>query len=226
MTLAYDGQRMDAFGVRISGEGVFNTPSRDIEFLSVPGRNGDLSIDNGRYNNISITYPAFIKDGFPQKNRALVSFLASVKGYKRLEDDYNPDYYRMAVYQGGIDFATTPWNRGAKFDLVFNCKPQKYLKVGEQTVTITTSGVLFNPTRFNAKPLIKTGKGTITIGDYTITVANDCPVNEIYLDCDLMNAYNGTTNLNNYVSGTFPELIPGANAITGNFEIQPRWWTI
>jgi hypothetical protein len=67
---------------------------------------------------------------------------------------------------------------------------------------------------------------TQPIGDYAITVANDCPVNEIYLDCDLMNAYNGTTNLNNYVSGTFPELVPGANAITGNFEIQPRWWTI
>lgn len=227
MTLSYDGRRMDSFGVFISGEGVFNTPSKDVEFVSIPGRNGDLTIDNHRFNNIKITYPAFIRSDFTQKNRDLVSFLGSMRGYKRLEDDYNPDYYRMAVYESGFEFSTTPWNLGAKFDLVFNCKPQKFLKVGENEIDIVTSGVVFNPTRFNSKPLIVVnGTGTFTVGDYSFTIDADCPMSTVYLDCDLMDAFNGTTNLNNYVSGEFPELVPGENIISNSMTITPRWWTI
>jgi phage-related protein len=222
--ITINGRSSLDFGVGIHGNDVYNAPKRSTESISVPGRNGDLIIDNGRYENISVTYHCYIISDFGNNIDNFRAFLMANPGYCRIEDTFHPEEYRIGRVSKELDVDVKGKSRAGEFDLTFDMKPQRYLKAGEEW--ISPDSVIYNPTLFNAKPLIKTGKGTITIGDYTITVANDCPVNEIYLDCDLMNAYNGSTNLNNYVSGTFPELIPGANAITGNFEIQPRWWTI
>jgi phage-related protein len=222
--ITINGRSSLDFGVGIHGNDVYNAPKRSTESISVPGRNGDLIIDNGRYENISVTYHCYIISDFRNNIDNFRAFLMANPGYCRIEDTFHPEEYRIGRVSKELDVDVKGKSRAGEFDLTFDMKPQRYLKAGEEW--ISPDSVIYNPTLFNAKPLIKAGKGTLTIGDYTITVANDCPVNEIYLDCDLMNAYNGTTNLNNYVSGTFPELVPGANAITGNFEIQPRWWTI
>ena len=53
----------------------------------------------------------------------------------------------------------------------------------------------------------------------------------ITLDTPLMEAYNGVTSMNHCVSGDFPTLLPGANAVSwsGNVSrvvIQPNWRTL
>ena len=35
------------YAIYISGDGVYNAPERDVEFVSVPGSNGDIAMDNG-----------------------------------------------------------------------------------------------------------------------------------------------------------------------------------
>ena len=50
----------------------------------------------------------------------------------------------------------------------------------------------------------------------------------ITLDTSLMEAYKDTTSMNSCMSGDFPTLLPGQNAIswTGNVtkvEVQPNW---
>ena len=51
------------------------------------------------------------------------------------------------------------------------------------------------------------------------------------IDCEQMDAYAGTTNLNNLVSGSFP-VIPGGEqtiTITGgitSISVVPNWWTL
>ena len=224
--LTIGGIQTTDFGVWISGENTFQSPERDVSEISVPGRNGLLFIDNGRYGNVDITYPALIKDA--RMMEAFRSFLGSLRGYQRLEDTYHPEEYRKAVFKDGIVPQMTPLNIAGLFDLTLNCKPQRWLKSGEQKYT--SPAILRNPTLFNAKPKIRLyGKGALTIGDYTLTVSNDYPKNYIDIDCDLMNAYWGTTNYNNYVSGSFPELVPGNNSISwagSSFEIQPNWWTL
>lgn len=226
--LIIGGVQTTDFGVWISGENTYQSPARDVKEVTVPGRNGSLFIDNGRFSNVDIKYPALIKDS--RNLEAFRGFLGSLKGYKRLEDTYHPDEYRMAVFKEGVVPKMTPMNIAGNFDLSLNCKPQRWLKVGEEKITITTSGTLRNPTRFNSKPMIRLyGKGTLVIGDYSLIVANDYPKEYIDIDCDLMNAFWGTTNYNNYVSGSFPELVPGDNTITWSgtsLEIVPKWWTL
>ena len=56
--------------------------------------------------------------------------LGSPMQYQRLEDDYHPDEYRMAIFTGPLDFDTRFLNRSGETTLNFNCKPHRYIKAG------------------------------------------------------------------------------------------------
>ena len=137
--LYFDGQSSGDYGVYISGAGTFNAPEREVEMVSIPGRNGDLALDKGRFENVEGTYKAGLfgvdEIDFAKAISDFRNFLCSRKGYVRLEDDYNPDEYRMAVYKDGLDVDAKQLKAG-EFDIVFDCKPQRWLKSGEEVVTI------------------------------------------------------------------------------------------
>lgn len=139
-TLIFNGQDLADFGVHISGEGTFNAPTRAIEEQIVPGRNGTLIIDGGRWENIMVTYPAYITDDFDDNMTALRSFLASVRGYARLADTYHPNEFRLACFSDEITVRTSGrYNAQGQFDLSFNCKPQRFLTSGEEVTTFDAS---------------------------------------------------------------------------------------
>lgn len=126
----FDGMNSSDFGIWISGTGTYTAPERDVEYVSVPGRNGDLIIDNGRWRNVPLTYPAYIESGFPDKASTFRSMMCQKTGYRVLEDTYHPDEYRMAQFTGGFEPQTGQFNRNASFDINFMCKPQRFLKSG------------------------------------------------------------------------------------------------
>ena len=95
-----NGKNSKDYGVYISGGGTFNAPRRSREKVTIPGRNGALTIDNGCYENIPIEYPAFIYDNFNANISAFRNMLLTNKKYVRLEDSYHPDEYRLALYDG------------------------------------------------------------------------------------------------------------------------------
>ena len=60
----YGGKCSRDYGIYISGSGTYNVPERDITKVEVPGKNGSVTIDNKRFRNIDVTYPAFIREKF------------------------------------------------------------------------------------------------------------------------------------------------------------------
>lgn len=230
--LTFDGKNSRDFGVWISGGGTFNAPARDIQLVQIPGRNGDLTFDNGRYQNITVAYPAFISRAFRRRIDDFRAFICAPIGYRRLEDTYHPEEFRMAMYSGGLDVSTTPRNMAGMFNLAFNCKPQRWLKSGELPKTFNANGALYNPTLYAAKPLVRAyGTGTFTINGVSVRITAAIGYTDI--DCDSMDAYKGSTNCNRniaLVNGAFPEIAPGENAVTlsglTSIEITPRWWTL
>lgn len=126
------------FGVWLTGSGTFSAPTRDVEYISVPGRNGDLIIDNGKWNNIDVTYPANIPPlvDMDSKLAGLRAALCRHVGYVRLEDTYHPDEYRRAAFTSGLEPVPSPDNKGADFNLVFSCKPQRFLKSGDTPIKL------------------------------------------------------------------------------------------
>lgn len=165
------------YGIYISGDGVYNAPERDVEFVSVPGRNGDIAMDQGRYNNITVTYPAgtFAKtqEEFREKLSDFRNAVLSQKGYQRLEDTYHPEEFRMAVYTSGLEVDPVNYNQAGEFELTFNCKPQRWLSVGALPIPVDSGDVLQNPTVFDSSPLLEVeGYGNISFNGFNITLDN------------------------------------------------------
>lgn len=200
--LSFDNVSSRTYGVYITGEAVYNAPEREVEMISIPGRNGAFALDKGRFENIEVTYPAGIfadnEANFAEAISDFRNFLCSRKGYVRLQDEYNPNEYRMAVYKSGLEVSPALLKAG-EFEITFDCKPQRFLTSGETAVQMVETGSLnnyiTNPTLFDSKPLLAvTGSGTVRIGtdpnsptDYTIVLNNDT-VGEIELLPELSNS--------------------------------------
>lgn len=176
-TFTFDGQNSRTYGVYITGSAVYNAPERDVEMIKIPGRNGAFVQDNGRFENIEVTYPAGIyADSQEDFAKALSDFrnmLASRKGYCRLTDEYNPDEYRMAVYKNGLDVDPVAFQRAGEFTITFDCKPQRWLTSGETATAVANNGTVINPTLFDSEPLLAIkGYGTIEFNGYEIELEN------------------------------------------------------
>lgn len=208
-------------------------PERDYTITHIPGRNGDIIQDNGCYKNVERTYEVSFDapdEDFATYANAVSAWLHSTTGYARLEDSYEPNYYRMAVYQESNIFENL-YNQAGTATIVFECKPQRFLKTGDNIITIQNSLTIMNPTGFEAYPLFKvTGtSGVLTVNGNSITFSSIDDF--VMLDCELQDAYKENINKNRTISGTFPVLKLGSNTIrwTGSISsvtMKPRWWTI
>lgn len=174
-SITFGGVNSADFGIYISGEGVFNAPKRDVEMIKIPGRNGEFALDNGRFENIEVTYPAFNfepddYDTFMQNLSDFRNAICAQRGYQRLTDTFHPDEYRMATYIGGLEIKPVKYNTASEFNIVFNCKPQRWLTSGETAVAMTSGDTLTNPTLFESSPLLEVGGyGTIEFNGYDIS---------------------------------------------------------
>ena len=208
-------------------------PERDYTITHIPGRNGDIIQDNGCYKNVERTYEVSFdapNEDFATYANAVSAWLHSTTGYARLEDSYEPNYYRMATYQESNIFENL-YNKAGTATIVFECKPQRFLKTGDNTIAIQNSLTIMNPTGFEAYPLFKvTGtSGVLTVNGNSIAISSIDGF--VMLDRELQDAYKENINKNSTVSGTFPVLKPGSNTIswTGGISsvtMKPRWWTI
>ena len=90
----YNGVSSLDMGLRIESKNVFSAPEYDVTFQSIPGRNGDLILPNGRYPNVQVTYSVFL----PAKSIAeLAEKITKVKAwlygeqnaYHTLSDSYD-----------------------------------------------------------------------------------------------------------------------------------------
>lgn len=234
--------------VWISSEDTFVAPERDVTIVDVPGMNGMLTLDNGKYKNFDITYHCFMSGDFLTGFDAFKNAMLSQTGYQVLRDTYHPNGFRKARLKNGIKPKPGPYNTSAKFDLTFDCWPQFYLDSGQQFVTIASGGTtLTNPTAFDSKPLIMvtwtsgTGRGTLTINGKSITISG-ATIKPLYINCDTQRAYYtqnlGATTV--YVDevltlddGEFPTLAPGNNSCSWTSQnstlavsIAPEWWQL
>lgn len=224
--LIYDGKPLSDFGCYITNAAQYNTPERDVTMKSIPGRNGDLTIDNGRYENISVEYSAYIYENAEERMDWLNAFLMSHTSYARLEDTVHPEVYRLGRFSGPIKHKITNDAKMSAFDLSFDCKPQRFLKDGGLWKDITSGMILYNYTDFIAKPVIRVvGSGTIN----GITIASN-NYSHIDIDSSIMDCYSDTVNCNSLMTGEFPKFTSGENKIVysgfSSVKIKPNWWTI
>lgn len=196
----------------ILGKGTYGAPSRDVDQIHVPGRNGDILIDNGGWNNITVKYPdCNILSNFGENVDKLRGYLLSNPGYHTLIDQYHPDEVRYAEFRGPFtaDAHTGTGNDSGSFDLEFNCKPQRFLREWidkrryascpyerKESTTNTADYAYFINTGKAEDSYIGNTYTWCFSNDATITISNGYFLNSYgYID----NAYDGETVFKNGV---------------------------
>ena len=225
-------------GLRIESKNVFSGPEYEVDFLSIPGRDGDLIAGSGRFPNVQVTYSVFIPaktvSELSQKITAVKAWLYSgLNSYHTLSDTYDTAFFRHAVFAGKLDIEDE-LNRIGIFTISFSCKPFRYDDAGTESVTLATGEVLLNPYPFTSKPILRiegSGKGTLTIqSEGSNATWNFTSIDEyVEADSEQMNFYKDSEPKNDTVSGDgFPLLYPGENTVsfTGGITavtVIPRW---
>lgn len=232
-TFYLDGIDAQSAGIYLQKPIVFSEAVPNIESKTIPGRNGDLIFETGSYKNRSGSASCFcLQEDVEGAVSSAGRFLMRKKGYRRLETSDDPNHYWMARVENSPQMEMRIRTL-APFDISFDCKPQRFLKSGENAVVFTASGSLSNQYGQTALPLITLygqGEGTLTIGDCVVEVKNMDGV--LYLDSDTQNAYNNNGNQNmNINAPTFPTLPDGETQISFSggierVEIVPRWWEL
>lgn len=250
---SFNGERSTDYKMYCLSAPTCSRPERQIDTITVPGRAGELLVDLGGYSNVQVQYDCFF-DGGLSRGSEISSWLYGAKGYVDLRDSYQPGVFRRAFFTGPLDFEYA--GRGQQIGrgvIPFICKPQLFTDDGQkpiefaimdQSFDTSVLGVIYNPYPFAAKPLIhiegcsaqivtiQNGAGTQRLHCQTVSSAD--------VDCELMNMYNGSYNLNAFlaVKTDFPTLEPGENIISMSRTIKPsdgsapkpkliitpRWW--
>ena len=223
----YNGKSTRDFGIYCSGADTYAAPMRKYTAIEIKGKNGLILEDEKAFSNAALEYKCIIMGDIDNYER-FKAFMASQSGYKRLEDTFHPDEYREAVMAESISPVIKGDYDVASFEVVFSAKPQRFLKDGERALSFSGSGnILMNNTNFDAKPMIRMlGSGTVTINSTSFTVTDVSGYVDV--DCEEMDVYKGSTNMNNKFTGSFPVLTSGLNTISSTvaIEIKPRWYTI
>ena len=219
--IVFNGVSSDSLGVIVDEYPRKAIARRRIQYQQIPGRNGDLLIDEGVYDNYVQSYTLYWLPSTPNKS---ISDWLRQEGYFTFIDSDIPGYFRMAQVYGPIDPMN---NKGCYTQAVvsFDFKPQWFLDSGNTTITISEASTIVNPTLEQSRPLITvhgSGNGVLKINGKNISLTSI--VTSFTIDSELMEA-----SFNNQMSGEFPVLNPGNNTvdwsggITG-VDIKPRWW--
>ena len=210
-------------------------PVRKFTSVQIAGTNREIVEMEDAWECYDQPYSMYVGDGTEDSIQTALDDVAKKlfkTGWQTLVDGYEPDVFRLAYYVGGFD-TENRYTRLGKFDITFRCRPERFLTSGATAVSVASGGTITNPTSFNAKPLIYitgSGDGTLTIAGQVVTITG--MTDYLYIDCDTMDVYRlASENKNSLMTGNFPVLYSGSNAVsfTGGIAtvaITPRWWRI
>lgn len=232
-TFYIDGIDARSAGIQLQKPIEFSEAVPIVEIQTIPGRNGDLIWETGSYENRSGSASCFcLQKDVEKAVSSSGRFFMGKRGYRRLETSDDPDHYWLARVENSPQIAMRVRTL-APFDIGFDCKPQRFVKDGENAVVFTSKGAIFNHYRQVSLPFITLygqGAGRLTIGDCLVEVKSIEGV--LHLDSDTQNAYNNKGNQNlNINAPVFPVLGDGEIpiAFSGGIErveIIPRWWEL
>ena len=136
--LIFNGKSLSEFSAYVASSNFLDGAQKDVESIAIPGRSGELQLDNRRFHNMTIRTTVYITGNMQQNMAALRNYLNSCGGYCRYEESLDPDHYRMASFVSAFEPYAYDRISGA-VTLEFNAYPQRWLKSGETPTDATPS---------------------------------------------------------------------------------------
>lgn len=202
----WNGVTFNSKGIIIEETPIIPKAKKNFTNYTIPGKSGFTSIDNKTYDSIPFTLKCHFKDGVGNREE----IAAWLDGYGTLQVDEEKEY--KGQISNTIPFEKV--TRFRKFPVQFLLQPIAQA-VEPTIISRTTTGSFDSDTYTDSFPIIRvTGSGTITIGlngiQFTIYNASG----EYILDCGAKVITNNGSNASNSMSGDFPKVINGSNALT------------
>ena len=223
----WNGARCTAYGVHVLEQPPLTMPAERATFTNVPGRNGAMTTLQGDavYDDMILTAQCIISD--PSKIPNLCAWL---RGGGKVIFANRPGGFYNARIVNQISFEKIlRGNPHRSFAVNFRCKPF-WNDATSTVIQLTTSGTFVtNPGSAASEPMITVyGSGDITLMVGMSIVELFGITGNITLDTQHMEAFSGDSSANNRMSGDFPILLPGTNAVswTGSVSrvvILPNW---
>ena len=241
--IIFDGKSSRDYGIIVESFPAMNHGAKRGEAYQIAGRNGTYYDEDGTFDNYIQSYQIAIREGLfrpADKRCADIQAWLSAPGFKRLEDNFEPEYFKMARYAGplNVEQILGKWGRCT---LEFECKPERWLKSGETVVNMTSESTIENPTAYTAKPGIAVYGASNSLipiavdGDVLMEVQGqgedpvliDCAEGTI-LGSDGTNLYGSAIFYTSYHD--FPTIPPGMHTITATgataLLVLPRWYVL
>lgn len=172
-TFYLDGVDARSAGIQLQSPIEFSEAVPIVEAQTIPGRNGDLIWETGSYENRSGSASCFCLQKDVEKAISSAGrFLLGKNGYRRLETSDDPDHYWLARVENSPRIEQR-LRMLAPFEIGFDCKPQRFVKSGENAIIFQQNGSLFNQYGQIALPFITVyykGDCSLTVGDCTIKI--------------------------------------------------------
>lgn len=223
----WKNQRSTEYGVYVLTQPPPLVPQERSVQTKVPGRPGSLTTLEGEdvYEDLMLTAECYLRD-----SARIPEIAAWLKGGGDVTFGNRLGGHYRARVANQIPFETILRGRpNVTFSVNFRCGPFWYEDgVGNITLTQSTT-TLNNPGSVYAEPVITVfGSGDISLMVNTTIVNLSGVSGSIVLDCELQEAYKNTTLLNDHMTGDFPVLTPGQNAVSWSGSvtsvvIAPRW---
>ena len=223
----WNGVKSTVYGIYVSEHPALTIPNERVTFTDVPGRSGSLTMLEGDmvYDDMVLACTCFVAD--PARIPEIAAWLRG-SGMVTFANRQGGFYYAHVTNQ--IPFEKIlRGNPHRSFAVTFRCKPFFYLNPVEP-ITVTTSGsFVTTPGTVSSEPVITVyGTGDITLMVGMSIVELSTVPNSIVLDTPLLEAYQEHNSLNILMSGDFPVLSPGKNAVSwlgsvSHVVIQPNW---
>ena len=203
-------------------------PTLRVETVKVPGRDGELTLSGmPSYEAMVLECECMVPS--VDKISAAAAWLTG-RGDLVLGND--PDYAYDAQVIDEIRFEKILRGHAhRRFTVPFLCQPLKKKAETEPNIELTAPGTVVNIGHVPSRPLIKiegSGNVVLAVGAYSLSITDIST--SILIDSDLGMATNaaGTANEGYKVSGAWPLLVVGNNAVgwTGavtKVTITPRW---
>ena len=226
----WNGVRCTQYGIHVSIQPDITIPEERAAFIDIPGRSGSLTMveDQDVYDDMILAAECFISD--PSRIPEIAGYLKG-SGRVTFANRQGGFYYARVVNQ--IPFAKIlRGNPHRSFTVNFRCKPFFYLNTSPPLTFTESMGIITNPGTVYAQPIITVnGAGEITLMVGMQIVELSGINSSIVIDSELEEAYLDTTSMNECMSGEFPRLQPGMNAISWSGDVtsvvvQPNWRTL
>lgn len=206
-TFTFNGTASTTYDITVKKLPPIVMPERDIESISIDGRNGNLHIDYETYNSYNTTMEIIIND-----LTELDTIKAWLTGIGTMIFSDRADRQYTCVIKNQLPYDMYAYNSKV-VPIQMELSPIS-LSTTETTVTKTTSPTTFTVGgNYSTKPVLEikgTGAVSIYLNGKSFTLS-DCSNTAYIVDCDLQNVTKDDVNVNSEFYGDFPELIVGTN---------------